>query len=145
MPYRSDLYLICRRFVHAQPWWATVNHYQSRYGPYVIKRWNGSKNSLFLATSENLKKSSLLPITWNPQLDNIEIDFHFLFCWKTLFFTMFSGIMLNPIVLFWYLHTPFLSNIETQVNALQCSAQHYIVLYYTAIYFTSLLLCHTAM
>ena len=40
-----------------------------------------------------------------------------LFSLKTLVFTRLYGIILNPIVLFWYYNLPFLSNIETQVYA----------------------------
>ena len=45
----------------------------------ALKRLNGSKNCMFLATSENLNGSSLLQSTWNPQLDNSESDLHAVF------------------------------------------------------------------
>ena len=68
---------------------------------------------MFLGTS-NLNRSGSVPITSNPQLDNIESDFHGIFIGK-LFFTIFSGIILNPILSVWYYHLPFLSKIKTQV------------------------------
>ena len=40
---------------------------------------NRSKNCVFLATLENLNESSLLQITYNPQQDNIESDYHAIF------------------------------------------------------------------
>ena len=49
-------------FGYAQPWLATVNHSQCGYSPNAIKRKNGSKKWLFLATAENLNGTSLLKI-----------------------------------------------------------------------------------
>ena len=37
------------------------------------------------------------------------------FYWKSLFFTVFSGIIHDPFVSVWYYHMPFFSNVETQV------------------------------
>ena len=38
-----------------------------------------------------------------------------LFSLKNTVFTVFTGIIQNPIVLVWYYHMPFFSNVETQV------------------------------
>ena len=56
-----------------------------------------------MATSENLKGSRLLQITLNPQLDNIESDFHVKCIGK-------------PVVSVCYYHLPFFSNVATQVD-----------------------------
>ena len=41
-----------------------------------------------------------------------------LFSLKNTVFTVFSGIIQNPIVSVWYYHMPFFSNVETQVPGL---------------------------
>ena len=39
------------------------------------------------------------------------------FSFENFIFTIFSGIIKNPVVSVWYYHLPFLSNIETQVKS----------------------------
>ena len=56
--------------------------FQSGYGVMLENAKNRSKNCVFLATLENLNESSLLQITYNPQQDNIESDYHAIFNWK---------------------------------------------------------------
>ena len=93
------------------PWWSVVSHCQSGYGLNARTRWNVSKNSLSLTMSETLNRSSLLPITQNPQLDNIESDYHSIFIEKHCFlqyFLVYSKILLYKCG---YYHLPFLSNI----------------------------------
>ena len=41
-------------------------------------------------------------------------------------FTVFSGIIHNPIISVWYYHMPFFSNVETQVMSYQ---KNYTMLY----------------
>ena len=65
-PYTSwgqYFFLQINQFWLCAVWWATVNHCKSCNGSNAIKLWNGSKNCLFLANSENLNGSSLQPIT----------------------------------------------------------------------------------
>ena len=59
-----------------------MSHSQSGYGVLL-------ENGLFLATSENLNWTSLLQITQNPQLDNMESYFHAIFIGKHCFYRIF--------------------------------------------------------
>ena len=63
IPRVAEIFLKQPFFSYAYLYWATANHCQSGNVPNSIKHWKGSKNSLFLATSENLNRSGLRPIT----------------------------------------------------------------------------------
>ena len=63
---------------------------------------------------KNFNRSIWLQITLYPQLDNIESDIHTIFIGKhSFFFTVFFGIISNPVVSVCYYHLPFFSNVET--------------------------------
>ena len=61
---------------------------------------------LFWATAENVNGTSLLKITKNPPLDNIESDFHVIFVEKQCFYSI-SGLIQSPVVSVLYYHMPF--------------------------------------
>ena len=61
--------------------------------PFCYKMLKQIPKSLFLTTSENVNRTSLLQITYNLQLDNIKSEFHAIFIGKYCFYSIF---LYNP-------------------------------------------------
>ena len=63
IPCVAEIFVELTTFGYAQMWWATVNHFQSGYGPNANDHKNCSKKNMFSATSGILNESKLQNIT----------------------------------------------------------------------------------